>query len=180
MSGLTAKQQRFVQEYMVDLNATQAAIRAGYSKKTAGQVGFENLRKPEIQKAIEAGQKARSKRTGITADAVLTELGRIAFANMGDYLSATGDGDVSLDFTTLEKADLSSVTKFTQKHIAAGDGGLDVVETKFELASKVRALKLLGDHLGLFKTAEKDMVSGLADALSRARRRVDDDMRDTG
>ena len=91
-------------------------------------------------------------------------------------LTLTG---ANLSGIVLEKADLSAVTKFTQKHIAAGDG-LDVVETRFELASKVQALKLLGDHLGLFKTAEKDMVSGLADALSRARRRVDNDMGDTG
>lgn len=56
MAGLTDKQQRFVDEYLIDLNATQAAIRAGYSEKTAYSVGHENLKKPEIQKAIQEAQ----------------------------------------------------------------------------------------------------------------------------
>jgi len=56
MANLTPKQQRFVEEYLIDLNATQAAIRAGYSEKTAYSVGHENLKKPEIQKAIEEAQ----------------------------------------------------------------------------------------------------------------------------
>lgn len=72
--GLTPKQQRFVQEYLIDLNATQAAIRAGYSERTARQAGAENLSKPVIQAAIEAGSKARSERTEITQDWVLKKL----------------------------------------------------------------------------------------------------------
>ena len=66
MSNFTPKQARFVEEYLVDLNATQAAIRAGYSKKTARQVASENLTKPDIQEAIAAAQDDRSERTGIT------------------------------------------------------------------------------------------------------------------
>jgi phage terminase small subunit len=69
--ALTAKQQMFVKEYLVDLNATQAAIRAGYSVKTAGQIGDEILKKPEIAAAVQAGMDARSQRTEITADYVL-------------------------------------------------------------------------------------------------------------
>lgn len=74
MAGLTAKQELFVQEYLIDLNATQAAIRAGYSEKTAGQQGFELLKKPEIQSGINAAQQARVERTQITADYVLTTI----------------------------------------------------------------------------------------------------------
>jgi phage terminase small subunit len=70
MGDLTAKQQRFVEEYLIDLNATQAAIRAGYSEKTAYSIGNENLSKPEIAKAIETAQQERSQRTEITADRV--------------------------------------------------------------------------------------------------------------
>lgn len=68
---LTAKQQRFVDEYLIDLNATQAAIRAGYSAKRADAIGYENLRKPEVAAAVEAAMQDRAKRTEITQDYVL-------------------------------------------------------------------------------------------------------------
>ncbi|WP_213469940.1 terminase small subunit, partial [Paenibacillus dendritiformis] len=84
--ALTAKQKAFVQEYLIDLNATQAAIRAGYSAKTARKIGQENLTKPDIQKAIQEAMDARAKRTEITADRVLQELAKIGFANITDYL----------------------------------------------------------------------------------------------
>lgn len=71
MAKLTPKQQRFVDEYLIDLNATQAAIRAGYSERTAYSIGDENLKKPEIKKAIEQAKAKRSQRTKIEADSVL-------------------------------------------------------------------------------------------------------------
>lgn len=74
MANLTPKQQRFVEEYLIDLNATQAAIRAGYSEKTAYSVGHENLKKPEIQKAIEEAKNQVSKRTELTVDMVVNGL----------------------------------------------------------------------------------------------------------
>ncbi len=74
MPKLTAKQDRFVAEYLIDLNATQAAIRAGYSKRTAQRIGSENLFKPLIAAAIAAGQAKRSERTEIDADYVLTAI----------------------------------------------------------------------------------------------------------
>ena len=79
--GLTEKQQRFVDEYLVDLNATQAAIRAGYSANAAAEQGYEHLRKPHIQLAIAQARKAQQERTQITADRVISELGLIAFAD---------------------------------------------------------------------------------------------------
>ena len=74
MAKLTPKQQRFVDEYLIDLNATQAAIRAGYSEKTAYSIGDENLKKPEIKKAIEQAQQERQKRTLVTQDDVIRGL----------------------------------------------------------------------------------------------------------
>ncbi len=85
MAKLTAKQQRFVDEYLIDLNATQAAIRAGYSEKTAFSIGTENLRKPLIQKAIQQRKQAREQRTEITQDRVIQELAAIGFARATDY-----------------------------------------------------------------------------------------------
>src|SRR5690606_36988425 len=74
MANLTPKQQRFVEEYLIDLNATQAAIRAGYSEKTAYSVGHENLKKPEIQKAIEEAQSKLSNKTQVTVEMVVQGL----------------------------------------------------------------------------------------------------------
>lgn len=75
---LTAKQARFVHEYLVDLNATQAAIRSGYKPKNAAQTGAENLRKPQIQSAIQEAREAREKSSMITAEWVLKEISKIA------------------------------------------------------------------------------------------------------
>lgn len=73
-NGLTPKQARFVQEYLVDLNATQAAIRAGYSQKTAHVIGQENLKKPIIAAAVEKAKQKRAQRTEIDQDWVLKNI----------------------------------------------------------------------------------------------------------
>ena len=78
VNGLSGKQQAFVTEYLVDLNATQAAIRAGYSAKTAEVIAHENLRKPQIAAAIQQAMDQRARRTEITADLVLERINRIA------------------------------------------------------------------------------------------------------
>lgn len=84
--GLTAKQQRFVEEYIVDMNATQAAIRAGYSARTAEVIGYENLNKPQIADAIAEGRKKLSERTGITQEAVLRRWWDIATADPNELI----------------------------------------------------------------------------------------------
>lgn len=78
---LTARQEAFAREYLIDLCGTQAAIRAGYSPRTARQMGTENLTKPSVQAAIAAGQRARAQRTEITSDRVLKEICSIAIAD---------------------------------------------------------------------------------------------------
>ncbi len=88
MTKLTAKQQRFVEEYLIDLNATQAAIRAGYSPKTAYSIENELLNKPEIRARIDITLAERSKRTGVNADRVIQELARIAFVNPTEVVNA--------------------------------------------------------------------------------------------
>lgn len=81
---LTDKQKRFCEEYLIDLNATQAAIRAGYSAKTADKIGSELLGKTSIAVQIEKRKKAQQRRTEITADRVLMEIAKIAFAEASD------------------------------------------------------------------------------------------------
>ena len=87
MAKLTEKQKRFVEEYLIDLNATQAAIRAGYKVDSARDIGCENLTKPNIAEAIEKALAERSRRTGINQDRVVQELARIAFVNITDVVN---------------------------------------------------------------------------------------------
>lgn len=84
--AMTAKQKQFVEEYLVDMNATQAAKRAGYSEDTAYSIGFENLKKPEIQEAIAELRAERSKRLEVTADDVLRQLWAVATADPNELI----------------------------------------------------------------------------------------------
>ena len=83
---MTKKQNRFVEEYLIDLNATQAAIRAGYSIECAREIGYENMTKPDIQKAIAKAMAERSKRTGVNQDRIVLELAKLALVNMADIV----------------------------------------------------------------------------------------------
>lgn len=82
--ALTEKQKRFVQEYLVDLNATKAAIRAGYSAKRASELGYQLLHKTTVQAAIDKALKERSKRTEVTQDYVITKLKEICDKEASD------------------------------------------------------------------------------------------------
>jgi phage terminase small subunit len=147
---LTAKQQAFVAEYLIDFNATQAAIRAGYSKKTAEVQGYENLRKPNIAEAIAAAQAARAERTQITADMVVQELAKIGFANMADYLS-TG-ADPHIDLSTLTPDQAAAISEVWTEEVGGGDAPM-ILKRKIKLHSKLDALDKLARHLGIY---EKD------------------------
>jgi len=150
---LSDKQARFVEEYLVDLNATQAAIRAGYSQKTAGQIGEQNLKKLEIAAAIQEAIAKRSERTEITQDMVLRELAKIGFSNMQDYMKSTKDGDPYLDFSNLTRDQAAALTEVTIEDFRDGRGEdiRDVRRVKFKLADKRAALVDIGKHLGMFK-----------------------------
>jgi phage terminase small subunit len=150
--GLNHRQRRFVEEYLVDLNATQAAIRAGYSQDTAYSIGWENLRKPEISKAVEAAQAARVNRTQLTGDMVIEELRKIGFANMQDFMGSTPDGDPYLDFSVLTRDQAAALQEVTVDEYTDGRGedARNVKRVKFKLADKRAALVDLGKHLKLF------------------------------
>lgn len=164
MAKLTAKQQRFCDEYLIDLNATQAAIRAGYSKKTANEQGARLLVNVSIQKKIFELQKEREKRTEITQDSVLRELALIAFAKASDYAKVVEkDAMVEVDgnmvpvldedgnqvkYRTVEPILTDELTEDQKKAIAVIKKGRDGFEIK--PYSKIQALELLGKHLGMF------------------------------
>ena len=150
---LTPRQQRFVEEYLVDLNATQAAIRAGYSRKTAQEQSSRLLSNVIVAAAVATAQAKRSERTGITQDRVLTELAKLDFANMADYMVATPGGDPYLDFSALTRDQAAALQEVTVEDYLEGRGGnaREVKRVKFKLADKRAALVDIGRHLGMFK-----------------------------
>lgn len=154
MARLTAKQKRFIEEYLIDLNATQAAIRAGYSPDTAYSIGSENMKKPEIRARVDKAMAERSKRTGVNADRVIQELAKIAFVNAPDVVN-TIDATVKTDATDDDTAAIASVK------VKIVDGDFSSVEREVKFADKLKALELLGKHLGMFK--DKVEVSGELD-----------------
>lgn len=141
---MTKKQQRFVEEYLIDLNATQAAIRAGYSPATAGSMGEENLKKPEISNAVERARAERSRRTGINQDRVILELAKIALLNPTDLINMD-EGTIRGESNRDDTACIASVRV---KTIPTQDG--NIVEREVKAYDKVKALELLGKHLGMF------------------------------
>lgn len=141
MAKLTAKQQRFCDEYLIDLNATQAAIRAGYSVKTANEQGSQLLAKLSIQEVIGKEMAERSRRTGINQDRVVLELAKLAFVNIADVIDLE-------DATVRQSAtddDLACIQSIKIKTSEFGE------EREIKLYDKKASLELLGKHLGMFK-----------------------------
>lgn len=145
MAKLNAKQQRFVDEYLIDLNATQAAIRAGYSVKTANEQGSQLLAKLSIQEAISKAMAERSKRTGVNQDRVVLELAKIAFVNANDLINPE---DASIR-PHASRDDLACIQSVKVKQSLSDKG--DLTEREIRLNDKMKALELLGKHLGMFK-----------------------------
>lgn len=157
MSDLTDKQQRFVEEYLVDLNATKAAIRAGYSKKTAEQYGHQLLKKTSVAEAVAAGRAKLSARVQITQERVIDELAKIGFSDIRKMFTPGGNLLPIHDLDDDAAACLSSIEVVTRK----APGGEDVeVEhvAKIKVWDKRAALVDIGKHLGMFK--EKVELTG--------------------
>ena len=137
---MTAKQERFVEEYLIDLNATQAAIRAGYSPDSARDIGCENLTKPNIKAAIDRAMAERSRRTGINQDRVIQEIAKLAFLNPVDVIDmdeATVRGEAHRD-------DTACIASVKVKNIPTDDGA--ITEREVKTYDKLKALELLGDR----------------------------------
>lgn len=140
---LSEQRRRFVDEYLIDLNGTQAAIRAGYSAKTAQEQSSRLLSNVMVQQAIAERMAERSKRTGINQDRVVLELAKLAFVKMTDIVDSNGKiKDTATD------DDLSCIESVKYKH-SDTDTGYSV-EREVKIGSKLKALELLGKHLGMW------------------------------
>lgn len=149
---LTQRQSRFVQEYLKDLNATQAAVRTGYSAKTAAQQGSRLLSHVKVQAAIADGVKGQDMASKVTRESILRELARIAFGDSRRVMSWGPDGVELVDSASLtddESAQVAEVSQTTTLH-----GGT----IKLKRFDKVKALELLGRHVGLFE--EEGRIDG--------------------
>lgn len=150
---LSHQQERFVTEYLVDLNGKQAAIRAGYSEKTADVQASRLLASVKVREAVDKAIANRAEKTGITAERVIEELSKIGFSNMMDYMRPDPDGDLYLDFSNLTRDQAAAIQEVTVEDFKAGRGedARDVRRVKFKLADKRAALVDIGKHLGLFR-----------------------------
>lgn len=149
---MTDKQEMFVKEYLIDLNATQAAIRAGYSSKTAAEQGYLLLNKPAIQDAVSKAMADRSRRTGVNQDRVVMELAKLAFAKVTDICDTDGYIKAGASDDDLACIESIKVKKFDSD---SGSGE----EREIKLASKVKALELLGKHVGMWNDKLNVQVS---------------------
>lgn len=143
---MTEKQKMFVKEYLIDLNGTQAAIRAGYSVNAARETASKLLTKANIQVELSKAFAKRSRRTGISQDRVLFELAKIAFASAKDIIDP-GTGTVK---EGISDDDMSCIQSIKVKRMDSGRYKGKVLETEVRMCDKKQALELLGKHLGMF------------------------------
>lgn len=134
---LSVREQAFVKEYIICLSATEAARRAGYSKKSATTLGPRVFRRPRVQEAIKKAMEERSERCDVDADMVVQQLARIAFADMKDFVAYGPSGVTLKDNVKVDGTVVGSVSE-TKEGI------------RFTLAPKITALELLGRHLGMW------------------------------
>ena len=144
--------QLFAREYVIDLNGTKAAIAAGYSEKTAEAAASRLLRNVKVQALIDKLTAERAKRLDITADRVLEELSRMAFANMLDYMGVQQNGSAFVDLSKLTREQAAAIQEITVDEYTEGRGeeARQVKRTRFKLADKRGSLELLGKHLKIF------------------------------
>jgi phage terminase small subunit len=175
---LTPKQECFCQEYLVDLNATAAAIRAGYSAKTAQEQASRLLSNVMVQAATQRLMDQRAQKVGITAEEVLREYRKLAFASLGNILRIQSDGTACFDLRSMTPDQAAAIQEFSVdefiegKQGAKGNGkgekGARVKRMRIKLADKKGALDSVARHLGMFD--DKINVTGISDLVDRLAR----------
>lgn len=166
--ALTAKQARFVDEYMIDLNATQACIRAGYSKKTADRIGPELLGKTWVAEAIATKRLRLEKKFEITQDRILQEYARLAFFDPRKLFDETGR---PLSIQQLDDDTAAVIAGVEICQVGNSEMGIGEI-LKMKIADKKGALDSVARHLGMFNDKlNLNITDALADRLSRAKKR---------
>ena len=144
---LTPKQARFVAEYLVDLNGTQAAIRAGYAPKTANRTASDLLSKSDISALISERKAKQLEKADLTATRVLEEIRRLSFADLRTLFDEQGNLRPIHELTAEQAACIASL-EVVKRNLTAGDGHTDTV-IKLKVWDKTRSLEMLAKHFGL-------------------------------
>jgi phage terminase small subunit len=165
-STLTAKQLRFIDEYLIDFNATQAADRAGYSKKTAGSQGFDLLKKPEIQEAIKAKQDHLAHKLGLTREEIVREAARIAFSDIRKLFDEWGALKPPHDIDEDTIGAIASIKIKPEYEVRNEKKVLMGCRTEVRFWDKNAALEKLMKHLGLFKENNKHKTDAIGELLA--------------
>lgn len=168
---LTEKQRRFVSEYLIDLNATAAAERAGYKDPN---IGRQLITKNNVSKAIQEAIQRRERRTEITQDMVIRELAKLGFFDIRKLFDGNGK---PLDISALDDDTAAALAGLDVQDVADSDGNYIGFLKKYKMADKIRALELLGKHLGAWEPKGKQEETGqLADLIDGLKEPVDDDI----
>ena len=178
---LTNKQKKFIDEYLKDLNATQAAIRAGYSEKTAYSIGIENLRKPEIQEKIKQRQQELSEQAEVTQSLLIQELLKVVKFDIGEYVNYKtvkaidgydGDGQPIIGYQqVIDLKDSETVDTSLIQEVKSSRGTVSI-----KAYDKIKAIEMLGKHLGLFEGPEiQKLIDQLQKDIEELRQSIGDD-----
>jgi len=161
MATLKGKQARFVEEYLKDLNATQAAIRAEYSVKTAYSQGQRLLTNVEVQKAIEEATKARSERTKIDSDYVLHRLAEIDRMDVLDILHDDGSLRAVRDWPPIWRQYIGGMDVLTSITRVNDETEIENILKKIKWPDKLKNLDLIGKHVNVQAWRERQELTGL-------------------
>ena len=159
---LNPRQLRFIEQYMISANAAEAARRAGYSPRSAQQIGINLLTKPHILAAIAREDEARAARTRITADRVLDELARIAFSDLGRILEWGPEGVNLRGDRDLPAADRAAIAEISVTQIK------ETARARIKLHDKQRALDALAKHLRLYGPTAKTWIDPMKELATAA------------
>lgn len=149
--NLTEKQQRFCEEYLLDLNATKAAIRAGYSESTARSIGCENLTKPDIQEYIADLQAKKAEEHNISHNRIIQELVKVAFGDVKNYFDEHGRIINISELSNDVSGSIKSVTVFSEKIRSEGETIVEESMKKIESYDKLKAIDTLNRMLGYYQ-----------------------------
>lgn len=158
---LTPKQERFVAEYLVDLNAAAAARRAGYSERVANRIGSENLSKQDIAAAIAQAQAERAKRTQIDADWVLRRLADLASADLADIMHPDGSLKPVAEWPEVWRKGLIAGVEVFEEFAGSGEARTQIGWTKkVKIADRLKALEMIGRHVSVGAFIERHEHTG--------------------
>ena len=175
MARINSRHEVFARKYVKDLNGTRAAIEAGYGEKGPHVRASQLLRNRKVQGLLAMLTKKQADKLDLSAEKVLSELSRMGFSNLLEYVKVTKEGDAFVDLSGLTQEQAAAIQEVTVDEYMEGRGkdARKVKRTKLKLVDKIRSLELLGKHLKLFtERIEVSGTAGLADQIAAARKRA--------